>query len=127
MSNRLGEGRDLSGGQIAGQDGKRAPRDGLAAQPGHQPAPPGRPCQHRRRQPSPRPRPAADAKAAPSHMNDFAVSLEVPRAFRTVHPLGWAIWKGDFLAPTEEELLTGIQGRSREDGDRDVTSDRPRG
>jgi len=35
---------------------------------------------------------------------------EVPRAFRTVHPLGWAIWKGDFLAPTEEELLAGIQG-----------------
>jgi transcriptional regulator with XRE-family HTH domain len=28
---------------------------------------------------------------------------EVPRAFRTVHPLGWAIWKGEFLAPTEEE------------------------
>jgi hypothetical protein len=49
---------------------------------------------------------------------------EMPRAFRTVHPLGWAIWKGDFLAQTEEELLTGIQGRSREDGDRDVASDR---
>ena len=52
---------------------------------------------------------------------------EVPRAFRTVHPLGWAIWKGEFLAPTEEELLTGIQGRGREDGDRDVTSDRQSG
>ena len=52
---------------------------------------------------------------------------EVPRAFRTVHPLGWAIWKGDCLVSTEEELLTGIQGRSREDGDRDVASDRPRG
>jgi streptogramin lyase len=48
---------------------------------------------------------------------------EVPRAFRTVHPLGWAIWKGDFLAPTEEELLTGIQGRGREDGDRDIAPD----
>jgi hypothetical protein len=31
----LGEGRDLPGGQIAGQDGKRASRDGVAAQPGH--------------------------------------------------------------------------------------------
>jgi hypothetical protein len=39
-----------------------------------------------------------------------AKPTEVPRAFRTVHPLGWAIWKGDFLAPTEEELLAGIQG-----------------
>jgi hypothetical protein len=35
---------------------------------------------------------------------------EVPRAFRTAHPLGWAIWKGEVIAPTEEELLTGIQG-----------------
>jgi transposase len=35
---------------------------------------------------------------------------EVPRTFRTAHPLGWAIWKGEFFAPTEEELLTGIQG-----------------
>ena len=52
---------------------------------------------------------------------------EVPRAFRTVRPLGWAIWKGEFLAPTEEELLTGVQGRSREDGDRDVASDRQSG
>ena len=52
---------------------------------------------------------------------------EVPRSFRTVHPLGWAIWKGEVIAPTEEELLTGIQGRSREDGDRDLASDRPRG
>ena len=48
---------------------------------------------------------------------------EVPRAFWTVHPLGWAIWKGEFLAQTEEELLAGIQGRSREDGDRDVAPD----
>src|ERR1022692_3674874 len=51
-------------------------------------------------------------------------TAEVPRPFRTVHPLGWATWKGEFLAPTEEELLTGIQGRGREDGDRDVASDR---
>jgi len=36
--------------------------------------------------------------------------LEVPRAFRTVHPLGWAIWKGEIIAPAEEELLSGIQG-----------------
>ena len=35
---------------------------------------------------------------------------EAPRAFRTVHPLGWTIWKGEIFAPTEEELLTGIQG-----------------
>jgi hypothetical protein len=34
----------------------------------------------------------------------------VPRAFRTVHPLGWTIWKGETFAPTEEKLLTGIQG-----------------
>ena len=25
---------------------------------------------------------------------------EVPRAFRTVHPIGWAIWKGEIVAPT---------------------------
>jgi hypothetical protein len=31
MPHRLGEGRHLPGGQIAGQDRKRAPRDGLAA------------------------------------------------------------------------------------------------
>ena len=66
---------------------------------------------------------------SPAHRRSYArrTSSEVPRAFRTVHPLGWAIWKGEFLAPTEEELLTGIQGRSREDGDRDVTSDRQSG
>ena len=29
---------------------------------------------------------------------------------RTVHPLGWTIWKGEVFVPTEEELLTGIQG-----------------
>ena len=34
----------------------------------------------------------------------------VPRSFRTVHPIGWTIWKGEVIAPTEEELLTGIQG-----------------
>ena len=41
---------------------------------------------------------------------DTGVQVEVPRAFRTVHPLGWTIWKGETFAPTEEELLTGIQG-----------------
>jgi hypothetical protein len=41
---------------------------------------------------------------------DSAAIHEVPRSFRTVRPLGWAIWKGEFLAPTEEELLTRIQG-----------------
>ena len=68
MSNRLGPRRHLSGGQIAGQNGKRAPRDGIAAQPGHQPPAPGRAFQHRLRQPPPRPRPAAHAKAASDRM-----------------------------------------------------------
>jgi hypothetical protein len=36
--------------------------------------------------------------------------FEVPRAFRTVHPIGWSVWKGEIIAPTLEELLTGIQG-----------------
>ena len=69
----------------------------------------------------------ADATHFPSYdpnCTDMSLTGEVPRAFRTVHPLGWAIWKGDFLAPSEEELLAGIQGRSREDGDRDVAPDR---
>ena len=35
---------------------------------------------------------------------------EVPRGFRTVHPIGWTIWKGEIFAPSEEELLTRIQG-----------------
>ena len=30
MANRLGPGRDLPGGQIAGQDRKRASRDGVS-------------------------------------------------------------------------------------------------
>jgi transposase InsO family protein len=25
---------------------------------------------------------------------------EVPRAFRTVHPIGWTVWKGEIVAPT---------------------------
>ena len=25
---------------------------------------------------------------------------EVPRAFRTVHPIGWTVWKGEIIAPT---------------------------
>ncbi len=65
----LGPGRDVPGGQIAGQDGKRAPRDGITAQPGHQPPAPGRPRQHRRCQPPPLPRSAAHAKAASGCMN----------------------------------------------------------
>ena len=76
----LGPRRHLPGGQVPGQDGKRASRDGIAAQPGHQLAAPGRPYQHRRRQPPPRPRPAADAKAASGRMNDFAGSLVRARA-----------------------------------------------
>jgi alkanesulfonate monooxygenase SsuD/methylene tetrahydromethanopterin reductase-like flavin-dependent oxidoreductase (luciferase family) len=39
-----------------------------------------------------------------------AVPPEVPRALRTVHPLGWAIWKGEVFDPSEEEFLTRIQG-----------------
>ena len=35
---------------------------------------------------------------------------EVPRGFRTVHPLGWASGKVKYFVPSEEELLTGIQG-----------------
>ena len=71
----LGPGRYLPGRQVPGQDGKCALRDGITPQPGHQPAPPGRPSQHRRRQPPPRPRPAADATATSDHINDFAGSL----------------------------------------------------
>jgi hypothetical protein len=37
-------------------------------------------------------------------------AYEVPRTFRTGHPLGWSIWKGEDFAPTEEELLSRIQG-----------------
>ena len=65
----LGEGRDLPGRQIAGQDGKRAPGDGLAEEPGHQPLAPGRPGQHSSGQPSPPPRPTAHAKTASGCMN----------------------------------------------------------
>ena len=93
MPNRLGPGRDLSRGQIAGQDRKRAPRDGIAAQPGHQLAATGRPDQHRRRQPASCPRPAADATAASGRMSDFAGSLP---ACPTVngHPGGAAPLRG---------------------------------
>ena len=72
----LGEGRDLPGGQIAGQNWKCASCHGVTAQSGHRPPAPGRPHQHRRCQPPPRPRSAADAKAASDRMNDFAGSLE---------------------------------------------------
>ena len=74
----LGPRRHLPGRQIPGQNRERAPRDGNAAQPGHQPPAPGRPRQHRRRQPPPRPRPAADAQATSDRMNDFAASLMYP-------------------------------------------------
>jgi hypothetical protein len=42
--------------------------------------------------------------------DNTAMRNEVPRAFWTVHPIGWAGWKGELIAQTEEELLTGIQG-----------------
>jgi len=65
----------------------------MATLPGHQPAPPGRPRQHRRLQPPPRPRPAADAKTASDRMNDFAVSLGLKRwcdcKSAPIHPLTW--------------------------------------
>ena len=41
----------------------------MASLPGHQPAPPRRPPEHRRRQPAPRPRPATDTKAPSGCMN----------------------------------------------------------
>jgi hypothetical protein len=50
----------------------------------------------------PRPRPGA----LPPDRARPADRREVPRAFRTVHPLGWTIWKGEIIAPAEEELLT---------------------
>ena len=31
---------------------------------------------------------------------------EVPRGFRTVHPIGWAVWKGLAIDSTEEKLLS---------------------
>jgi integrase len=31
---------------------------------------------------------------------------EMPRVFRTVHPLGWVSGKAEFFDPTEQELLT---------------------
>jgi hypothetical protein len=52
-------------------------------------------------------------KADPTRKNQHELAvwtLEVPRAFRIVHPLGWTIWKGEVFAPSKEELLTGIQG-----------------
>jgi hypothetical protein len=44
-------------------------RDGISAKTGHQHPAPGRPREHRRRQPPSRPRPAADAQAASSCTN----------------------------------------------------------
>ena len=35
---------------------------------------------------------------------------EMPRAFRTVHPLGWVSGKVKYVASAEEELLAGVQG-----------------
>jgi hypothetical protein len=37
-------------------------------------------------------------------------SLRCPELSGQVHPLGWAIWKGEDLVAAKEELLTGIQG-----------------
>ncbi|MGH3244998.1 MAG: ISAs1 family transposase [Trebonia sp.] len=47
--------RHLPGSQVPGQNGKRTPRDGIAEKPCHQHPAPGRPPEHRRRQPPPRP------------------------------------------------------------------------
>ena len=107
MSNRLGKGRHLSGRQFPGQNGKRAPRDGLATRPGHQPAAHRRPLEHRRRQPPPRPRPAAHAQAASDRMNDFAGSL----AFDLTGQRGP---RGDLLDhPRPRQLLELLPERSQ--------------
>jgi transposase len=58
--------------------------------------------------------PVVTRKNARGSRNDDSARLaaticEVPRGFRTVHPLGWASGKVKYFAPTEEELLTGIQ------------------
>jgi hypothetical protein len=37
------------------------------------------------------------ADAGRKKLNELV--LEVPRAFRTVHPIGWTIWKGEIIAP----------------------------
>jgi hypothetical protein len=36
---------------------------------------------------------------------DIEAHWKASQAFRTVHPIGWAIWKGEIFAPSEEELL----------------------
>ena len=56
--------------------------------------------------------------ASARRLRELAAELEAlslaemvgARTFRTVHPIGWAIWKGEIFVPSEEELLTGIQG-----------------
>jgi len=53
-----------------------------------------------------RTRPGGHIEPASAAIRNFGV----PRAFRTIHPIGWAVWKGEIIAPTEEELLSRIQG-----------------
>ena len=79
VSDRFPPGPSTSGRQVPGQNRKRAPRHGDAAQPGHHHPAAGRSRQHRRRQPPPRPRPATHALAASGSVNDFAVSLVMDR------------------------------------------------
>ena len=40
------------------------------------------------------------AAVRPLLSGELAAESEVPRAFRTVHPIGWAVWKGEIVAPT---------------------------
>ena len=99
----LGPRRDLPGRQIPGQNRERAPGDGRAAQPGHQPPAHRWPRQHRRRQPPPRPRPAAHAQATSDRMNDFAGSCQPPdlkqRSITASSSTGRSTWPPGYSCP----------------------------
>jgi hypothetical protein len=43
-------------------------------------------------------------------LGDALHQCDLPRGFRTDHPLGWPSGKVTYFAPSEEELLAGIQG-----------------
>ena len=47
-----------------------------------------------------RPSGRSQTRPAPVPKKTQKGSCEVPRAFRTVHPIGWAVWKGEIVAPT---------------------------
>jgi predicted transposase YbfD/YdcC len=95
IENKLhwGPRRHLPRGQVPGQDRKRTPRHGVAAKFGHQHPAPGRPHEHRRRQPPSRPRPAADPQATPSRMNTTLPGPWVdPRLAKTMLGAWVNIW-----------------------------------